>query len=119
MTLYVFTVFGWECKIPFIKQRWKNVASKSIFLPTCFATGQEKYQILACEIEKCSKYSQAIRRAEFIMQAGRGQNLWEYRMLKGDLSEAVHHEPRVLASDLNGINTEYLIHLNRFIFSGR
>lgn len=50
------------------------------------------------------------------MQAGRGQNLWEYRMLKGDLSEAVHHEPGVLVPDLNGINTEYLIHLNRFIF---
>lgn len=37
-------------------------------------------------------------------------------MLKGDLSEAVHHEPGVLIPDLNGINMEYLIHLNRFIF---
>lgn len=50
------------------------------------------------------------------MQGGRGQTPWVYRMLKGDLSEAVHHEPGVLIPDLNGINMEYLIHLNRFIF---
>lgn len=50
------------------------------------------------------------------MQGGRGQTPWVYRMLKGDLSGAVHHEPRVLIPDLNGINMEHLIHLNRFIF---
>lgn len=49
------------------------------------------------------------------MQGGGGRSPRVYRMLKGDLSEAAHHEPGV-SPDLNGINMEYLIHLNRFIF---
>lgn len=50
------------------------------------------------------------------MQADRGQNLREYRMLKGDFREAVHRKQGVLIPDLNGINMENIIHLNRCIF---
>lgn len=47
------------------------------------------------------------------MFVDRGQNLWEYRIVKGDLREAVHCKQGVLIPDLN---MENLIHLNRFIF---
>lgn len=50
------------------------------------------------------------------MHADRGQNVWELRMLKGDFREAGHHEQGELIPDLNGVNMENVIHLNRFIF---
>lgn len=62
------------------------------------------------------KHSKAIKRAEFIMHADRGQNLRESGMLQGDFREAVHREQRVLVPDLNGIKMANIIHLNRFIF---
>lgn len=50
------------------------------------------------------------------MHADRGQNLWECGMLKGDFRKAAHSKQGVLIPDLNGVNMENIIHLNRFIF---
>lgn len=50
------------------------------------------------------------------MHPGRGQNLRESGMLKGDFREALHREQGVLIPDLNDINMANIIHLNRFIF---
>lgn len=50
------------------------------------------------------------------MHTDSGQNLWECGMLKGDFRKASRVSGESSISDLNGINTENIIHLNRFIF---